>query len=182
MVALISLVSIALIGSAAALPPALPTKKTGCGEVNVVLTGLPPNHPTVIAQGYDPKAVDAGLKADGANVIKAGYNYMLVLLGPEVDEPATLGKKLEGTMWSVAATGFGVRGSNTTELTYHMEKTLQLFREKAPGAALAFNRSPVSTLEAIQRWAPLSSDCADSPGKDLGSETFCDATVCTQSF
>lgn len=38
MVAFISLVSIALISSAAALPPALPTKKTGCGEVNVILT------------------------------------------------------------------------------------------------------------------------------------------------
>lgn len=94
---------------------------TGCGQVNVVLTGLPPNHPTVIEQGWDPAFVANALKVDGEAVIAAGYNYLSVLLGPEVDEKATLGKKLEGTHWHIAVTGFGVRGSNSTDLTYHME-------------------------------------------------------------
>jgi len=76
-----------------------------------------------------------------------------------------------------------------------------MFRQKAPGAYLGFNRSPDSTLEAVKRWAPLDSDCTNSPGKSLvnasavqyrfmhdtntysqGWKVFCDATVCTQTF
>jgi hypothetical protein len=124
MVALSSLVSLALLGSATALPSLLSNlfpRRTGCGEVNVVLTGLPPNHPTVIEQGWDPTMVANALQADGDAVIAAGYNYLSVLLGPEVDEEATLGAALTGTYWSVAVTGFGVRGANSSELTHHME-------------------------------------------------------------
>jgi hypothetical protein len=36
--------------------------------------GLPPNHPTVIAQGYNPVLVETALRADFANILKAGYN------------------------------------------------------------------------------------------------------------
>lgn len=48
-------------------------------------------------------------------------------------------------------------------------EVLKLFREKAVGAELAFNRGSATTLEAVQRWAPLSSGCTNSPGKDLVS-------------
>jgi hypothetical protein len=44
-----------------------------------------------------------------------------------------------------------------------------MFRQKAPGASLGFNRSPDTTLEAVKRWAPLDSDCINSPGKSLVS-------------
>jgi hypothetical protein len=192
MVAFSSLASLALLGSATALPSlssrdSYLTKRAGCGEVNIVLTGLPPNHPTVIEQGWDPAMVAAALKSDGEAVIAAGYNYLSVLLGPEVDENATLGAKLEGTYWSVAVTGFGVRGANSSELTHHLESelpisserrsganpcstdTLDLFRRKAPMAVLGFNRSPDTTLEAVKRWAPLDADCTNSPGKSLVS-------------
>lgn len=135
MVAFSPVASLALFGSAAALPSLLSDllpKLNGCGEVNVILTGLPPNHPTVIEQGWDPTMVANALKADGEAVIAAGYNYLSVLLGPEVDEEATLGAALEGTYWSVAVTGFGVRGANSSELTHHMESksryTLKVFR------------------------------------------------------
>jgi hypothetical protein len=124
MVALSSLTSLALLGSSTALPSLLSDllpKRTGCGEVNVVLTGLPPNHPTVIEQGWNPTMVANALTTDGEAVIAAGYNYLSVLFGPEVDEEATLGAALKGTYWSVAVTGFGVRGANSSELTHHME-------------------------------------------------------------
>ncbi|EON65240.1 hypothetical protein W97_04477, partial [Coniosporium apollinis CBS 100218] len=169
MVAFSFLASLALIGSAVALPSSEPVsgKKRGCGEVNVVLAGLPPNHPLLIARGFPPAVVNAAIRSEAAGVIAAGYNFRVVLLGPEVDVTATLGKKLKGTDWSVAVTGNGLRSDNTVEGTRHFENILQLFRKKAPNAVLAFNRNATTTLEAVQRWAPLDSDCKDSPGKDL---------------
>ncbi|ORY05486.1 hypothetical protein BCR34DRAFT_571969 [Clohesyomyces aquaticus] len=37
-------------------------------------SGVPPNHPGVIAQGYDPKQVRASPKADAAAILEKGYN------------------------------------------------------------------------------------------------------------
>lgn len=86
--------------------------------------------------------VNADLKGDAVKIVKAGYNYkselpnilrikvfntpnqrskLAVYLGPEVDMAKTLGAELEGTRWAVAVTGMGVRGSNSTELTTHLE-------------------------------------------------------------
>ena len=37
-------------------------------------SGLPPNHPLVIAQGHDPADVDKALRADLAKAVEGGYN------------------------------------------------------------------------------------------------------------
>jgi len=44
---------------------------------------------------------------------------------------------------------------------------IQTYRDITPDAFIYFNYMPNTTLWAIQRRFPLSSDCADSPGKDL---------------
>lgn len=58
--------------------------------------------------------------------------------------------------------------------------TLATFRKEADEAVFFFNRSPNTTLEALQRRAPLSSGCP--PGKDLGFEIYCDKTVCPAPY
>ena len=40
----------------------------------MLLRGLPPYHPLVKAMGFDPAKVDGALRADAANILKAGYN------------------------------------------------------------------------------------------------------------
>lgn len=37
-------------------------------------SGLPPYHPLVIAQGYDPVGTDKALRADLASSVQGGYN------------------------------------------------------------------------------------------------------------
>lgn len=77
-----------------AAPPWAPSKP-GCGDLDIIFTyvfapylalpksgcnidpshsGLPPYHPLVTAQGFNPAAVDAALRGDAANIVKAGYN------------------------------------------------------------------------------------------------------------
>lgn len=46
-------------------------------------SGLPPYHPDVLAQGYDGDKVAAGLKAQLAELVNAGYNSKELFWGPE---------------------------------------------------------------------------------------------------
>ena len=47
--------------------------------------------------------------------------------------------------------------------------TIDLYRHKAPFVPIVFDHSPDSALWAIQQKWPLSSNCSNSPGKDLVS-------------
>jgi hypothetical protein len=69
-----------------------------CGQANILMrcaldwfrlrdeanifSGLPPWHPLVIEQGQDPKMIDALIRSDAAEVIKAGYNIKSVFYNP----------------------------------------------------------------------------------------------------
>ncbi|KAF2870513.1 hypothetical protein BDV95DRAFT_595257 [Massariosphaeria phaeospora] len=143
--------------------------------------GLPPNHPTVIESGWDPAMVNTSLHADWQNIIDAGYNVRVFLLGPEEmnkpDTIARLGTELLKQDWAVAEVGFGVRGSNRTDLTIELEQLVALFEDKtSDDTVIAFSHSPSSGLETMLRHAALADDCP--PGKDLGFETICGSTVC----
>ena len=50
------------------------SKPNRCKKIDAFLTGLPPNHPLVIEQGYSPTAVNNALRADQKNILAAGYN------------------------------------------------------------------------------------------------------------
>jgi hypothetical protein len=110
-----------LFASVLALPPGpKPTAPTGCGEVDVIFTGLPPSHPLVLAQGFDPALVNQLLRADAAQIAAAGYNVRVALFGPE--QPVSiLSDRMKGIKWEGTGVGFGVRGSNRTDLTIHLE-------------------------------------------------------------
>ncbi|USW50530.1 hypothetical protein Slin15195_G038490 [Septoria linicola] len=154
--------------------------KNRCGKTDVFFTGLPPYHPLVIAQGYDPAKVEAALKADGANIRKAGYNLRTVLLGPEVPI-SKLRERMKGITWEGTGVGFGERGSNSLELTVQFTKTVNTLKEVSPDAPIVFNRSPNTTLEALGRFVPILGNCDKTPGKDLGFEVYCDVpSVCSQ--
>ncbi|KAK5936858.1 hypothetical protein PMZ80_010977 [Knufia obscura] len=100
------------IATAASIPSTSP----GCGEVDVIFTGLPPYHPLVTSQGFNATEVDIGLRADAANIVKAGYNLRVVLMGPE--QPLdVLADQMTGVDWDVIGVGYGVRGSRLENVT-----------------------------------------------------------------
>ncbi|KAH7004721.1 hypothetical protein EDB82DRAFT_533009 [Fusarium venenatum] len=127
----------------------------GCGEVNVVYIGLPGRHKYVKEQGADPILTEKQIADNIREMREAGYN-------------------VRGVDWHAAGVGFGIRGSNISELTGLFEENLAIYREEAPDAKFVFNYSPISFLWSVQRYFPLSSDCKDHPGKDLGFITLCD--------
>ncbi|TID23795.1 hypothetical protein E2P81_ATG03359 [Venturia nashicola] len=172
MVHFISLLCLCLVSSATAVAlPATTKDMSACGNTNIIFTGLPPYHPMVKSQGWDPKMVDENLKADAKAIVAAGYNLRTVFMGPDQDI-SVFSKYLEGTQWQGAGIGYGIRGTKIPELTVRLEDILKVFREKAEKAEVMFNYSPNSTLWALQRRLPLPKDCG--PGKDLGYTEVCD--------
>ncbi|KIW55788.1 hypothetical protein PV05_04513 [Exophiala xenobiotica] len=176
MVSFKTLLSLAPAASLTLAAPSWPPKP-GCGDLDIIFTGLPPYHPLVTAQGFDPAAVDAALRGDAADIVKAGYNLRVVLMGPE--QPlSVLSGQMDGINWDGTGVGYGVRGSRLENLTLRFTDTIDLYRHKAPFVPIVFDHSPDSALWAIQQKWPLSTNCSNSPGKDLGFEIFCD--ICPQ--
>ncbi|KAK7757456.1 hypothetical protein SLS62_000471 [Diatrype stigma] len=158
-----SLRSIFFIGLMSLLSAALCAEQKeapGCGEVNVFYT-------LVIEQGYPPEEADAAIRNSTIEMINAGYNVRVVLAGPEQNIEATR-SLMADVKWDVTGVGYGMRGSNISEIITRFEDNLQLFREETDlSAPMVFNYNPWSFLWSVQRRVPLSSDCAGSPGKDL---------------
>ncbi|EXF78998.1 hypothetical protein CFIO01_13074 [Colletotrichum fioriniae PJ7] len=96
---------------------------SGCGKRNFVFTGLPWDHPAVAASGFTPEQVEAGIRADMAAIVKAGYNIKAILLGPE-DSLDFLSDELKGMEWTGTGVGFGVRGNPTPVFTRRLMGSL----------------------------------------------------------
>ncbi|KAF6804837.1 hypothetical protein CSOJ01_09931 [Colletotrichum sojae] len=139
-----------------------------CGKYNFVFAGLPWNHPAIARSGFTPQQVEAGIRADIANITRAGYNIKAILLGPE-DSLDFITQELKGVDWTGTGVGFGIRGSPSPNITRQFTDIIQLFREEEPRSRILFNYSPVTSLWAIQQYFPLPTNCTDSPGKDLVS-------------
>ncbi|KAK5058650.1 hypothetical protein LTR84_010914 [Exophiala bonariae] len=93
MVLLKLILSLGLMGATAV--NAIPTPEAttgghdrlpGCGEVNVLLTGLPPYHPLVIQQGHDPNGTEIGLRESQKMAVDAGYNVRCEFYGNRFPE------------------------------------------------------------------------------------------------
>jgi hypothetical protein len=116
---------------------------------------------------------------------------VVVLMGPEKNI-SVLGDQVKGITWDGTGIGYGVRGSRRVDLTLRLQgkhdsrppkymqitrdtglterwlvDIIQLYRAQAPSAPILFDYSPDSALWAIQQQFPLSSNCTESPGKNL---------------
>lgn len=108
--------------------------------LNFASSGLPPFHPLVIEQGFDPNMVDNALRRDAAEIVEAGYNLrgesrtsgwrnaisadayliIVVLAGPEQDV-GIYADRLKGRKWQGTGVGYGVRGTRLPDLTIRLE-------------------------------------------------------------
>ncbi|RKL29820.1 hypothetical protein BFJ70_g10465 [Fusarium oxysporum] len=128
------------------------TTLPGCGEVNVFYTGLPGRHTYVTQQGYDAALVEAQIFNHTRQLREAGYNVRAVWRGPEI--PGTeMSKHMKDVHWNVAGIGFGVRGSQISDVITLFEETLDIYREEAPDAKYVFNYNPLTFLWDTSRFA-----------------------------
>ncbi|WP_052865324.1 hypothetical protein [Streptomyces niger] len=112
----------------------------------------------VLVVGYDPEAIpgvdgnalraslDAELARFGENGIDAA---MALIVFDETAEPALVASLTERP-WDVVVVGGGIR--RTEQLLPLFEQVVNLIRRHAPQAAIAFNTSGGTSVEAARRW------------------------------
>jgi hypothetical protein len=122
---------------------------------------MDPLSPRVLVIGLDPRrvpgpwdpepiaaAIDVGLAEFAAHGV--GVETCLVGLDGSDDVEAVVGEALKAHAWECVVVGGGLRhDDDQAEL---LELVINLVRRHAPGAAIAFNRTPASTYEAAARW------------------------------
>jgi hypothetical protein len=122
-----------------------------------------PSHPGVLVIGLDPRAVahldvdpelvEAALAQGQARFEAAGIPAEMCLVGLERDRAAEqIVKQLSTREYACVVIGGGIR--KPEPLLEFFELVINLVRRHAPRAAIAFNTSPVDSLDAARRWLP----------------------------
>ncbi|KAK0748485.1 hypothetical protein B0T21DRAFT_277736 [Apiosordaria backusii] len=142
-----------------------------CGEVNLLLVGIPPYHPLVKAGGFDPRMIEAILTNDTDLLVASGYNVRMLLFGPEQPLSVLQEQMADVSCWHGTGVGFGERGTTDEALTVRFEETIHFFRNRVPKGPIMFNSSPTTFLPTLQRHFPIRDgvDCkkVGTPGKLL---------------
>ncbi|WKX19827.1 MULTISPECIES: hypothetical protein [unclassified Streptomyces] len=94
------------------------------------------------------RAIEAGLAKFAEHGV--GVETCLIGLDGSDDVEAVVGDALRARPWECVTVGGGLRDADDrAEL---LERVVNLVRRHAPGAAVAFNSTPVDTYEAAARW------------------------------
>ena len=120
-------------------------------EPRVLVIGLDPYR---VPGPWDPKPVADGIEAGMARFAEHGVGVRTCLFGLDGsdDVAAVVAAALQARPWECVVIGGGVRDPDQAEL---FEQILNLVRRHAPGAAIAFNRTPADTFDAAARWVGL---------------------------
>src|ERR1044072_3306741 len=113
---------------------------------SVLLLGLDPR----LAPGVDADAVLSLIETDMARLRERGVDTATTLVPLDESTESTLVGALAERPWDVVVIGGGIR--KPEELLTLFEKAVNLVRQHAPQAAIAFNTSPGDSAEAAQRW------------------------------
>ena len=112
----------------------------------VLVIGLDPARLT----GWDPEPVLAGIARGRDRFVELGIDADFCLVAPDDRPEAAITAALTGHDYACVVIGGGLRGD--VSLLDLFEKTVNLVRQHAPGAAIAFNRTPDGTPDAALRW------------------------------
>jgi hypothetical protein len=117
-------------------------------EPRVLVIGLDPYR---VPGPWDPEPMAGQVKAGIARFAEHGVGVRTCLFGLDGsdDVPAVVTAALRARDWECVVIGGGVRDPSEVEL---FEQVINLVRRHAPGAAIAFNRTPSDTFEAAARW------------------------------
>jgi hypothetical protein len=119
------------------------------GEPRVLVIGLDPYR---VPGPWDPEPVVEAVARGMARFADAGVAAETCLFGLDGsdDIEAVVTEALDRRPWEVVVVGGGIRKAE--ERLELFERIVNLVRRHAPGAAIAFNSSPVDTFDAAARW------------------------------
>lgn len=112
----------------------------------VLVIGLDP----VRIPGWDPEPVVAAIARGQARFDEHGIEADLCLVAPDDGAEAAIVDALARGDYACVVIGGGIRKHEP--LLGLFEKVVNLVREHAPGAAIAFNSTPEDTADAALRW------------------------------
>ena len=112
----------------------------------VLVIGLDP----VRIPGWDPEPVVAAIARGQARFGDLGIEADLCLVAPEENPEEAIVEALTRNDYACVVVGGGIRKHEP--LLELFEKVVNLVRQHAPGAAIAFNSSPKDTADAALRW------------------------------
>ncbi|WBB70116.1 hypothetical protein [Micromonospora sp. WMMD812] len=112
----------------------------------VLVVGLDP----VRIPGWDPEPVVAAIARGQARFADLGIEADLCLVAPGEDPEGAIVEALTRRDYACVVIGGGIRKHEP--LLELFEKVVNLVRQHAPGAAIAFNSSPEDTADAALRW------------------------------
>ncbi|KQY64515.1 GrpB family protein [Nocardioides sp. Soil796] len=119
-----------------------------------------PRPPTVLVIGldpyrvlgpWDPEPVATAIEAATVTLAERGYDATNCLVGLDGsdDIPAVVATALQSRPWDCVLVGGGIR--KQADLLEVFEEIVNLVRRHAPHAAIAFNSTPESIVEAVDR-------------------------------
>jgi hypothetical protein len=112
----------------------------------VLVIGLDPGK----IPGWDPEPVVAAIKRGQARFGEYGIEADMCLVVPDESAEAAIVEALTRDDYACVVVGGGIRKHEP--LLELFEKVVNLVRQHAPGAAIAFNSSPEDTADAALRW------------------------------
>ncbi|MFJ8578259.1 hypothetical protein [Micromonospora sp. NPDC093277] len=112
----------------------------------VLVIGLDP----VRIPGWDPEPVVAAIARGQARFADHGIEADLCLVAPDEDAEGAIVEALNRRDYACVVVGGGIRKHEP--LLELFEKVVNLVRQQAPDAAIAFNSSPEDTADAALRW------------------------------
>jgi hypothetical protein len=113
---------------------------------NVLVVGIDPR----ALPGMDADAIEAALEQGQAEFEKRGIRADLCLVGLDGTVEAKIVRYLTRTSYACVVVGGGIR--KPEPMLPFFEKVVNLIRQHAPRAAIAFNTSPMDSADAAMRW------------------------------
>ncbi|MBH5322606.1 hypothetical protein [Aurantiacibacter sediminis] len=117
----------------------------------IILIGL---HPDVVDwdkwPDLSPEKLMEGTEKTRTALEEAGYGVTIGLIKTRDEGAAEAATLLSQKPYALALIGAGVRKDDDQFLLF--EKLINLIREHAPQAKVAFNSSPSDTVDAVERW------------------------------
>ncbi|WP_369199969.1 hypothetical protein [Streptomyces sp. PU-14G] len=117
---------------------------------SVLILGFDPH----VVPGTDGEALGAELDAELARFADHSLDASVALLPADASAVSAAVAALTERDWDVVVIGGGIRKPEAALLFF--EQVVNLVREHAPGAALAFNSGIGDTFEAARRRLPAS--------------------------
>ena len=113
---------------------------------NVLLIGLDP-HAT---PGVDAALVDTAIAIGQQRFEAQGIAAEMCLVKPDATAEPAIVAELARKDYACVVIGGGLRKPD--EMLVLFERVVNLVRQHAPGAAIAFNSNPTNSVDAVLRW------------------------------